>query len=159
MMENPRVEESPQRLPGVCKGCGAASLSGRAWFIDTDCDEFDTPSYAVIFCDLCFDWLAKVAGYQKFEMIQTMNRDRINELEKENHELSRIRDLCTNLGIDVDRALAYGVANGSSGEDSGGADNVPAESVERGEVGTSESFDDEGMGEFRPTLRLSETSI
>jgi hypothetical protein len=119
----------------------------------------DTPSWAVIFCDLCFDWLAKVAGYQKFEMIQNMNRDRIAELEKENHELTRIRDLCLNLGIDIDRALAYGMANSEAGESSTGATDVPSEPVERRKKRTSVSIDDEGMAELRPSLSLSETSI
>jgi len=159
MMENPRVEESPQRLPGICKGCGASGLSGRAWFIDTDCDEMDTPSWAVIFCDLCFDWLSKVAGYQKFEMIQNMNKDRIAELEKQVDELTRIRDLCLNLGIDIERALAYGVDNREAGEGSTGAIDIPSEPVERRKKRTPVTIDDEGMAELRPSLSLSETSI
>jgi len=115
MFEALRIEESPQRMPGYCRGCRATSLA-REWIMDLDIDDEDRPGYAIQLCNVCVQTLAEFAGYQKFEMIQQMNVDRMEELEEENRELRNVSRVLGLLGLDADRLISVGILAGISPE-------------------------------------------
>jgi hypothetical protein len=120
-----------------------------------------------MFCNHCFEEMAAVAGFQKFELIRDLNQERIAELEGELNELRSVRDLCVSLGIDIHRASTLMLALSSSELDSTGDDGpIPDRArVSIGnnagrEDGTPESSDDENVGEFHPgQLSLSDITI
>lgn len=115
MFENPRIEESPQRRPGYCRGCRASSLA-REWIMDTDCDDEDHPAYAIQFCNVCFDRLAKLAGYQKMQMIERLHDEYVHDLEREVNELRNVSRVLGILGIDPDRIIRLSVAGNEDSE-------------------------------------------
>lgn len=169
MLENPRIEQIPTRTPATCRGCGAASTSGREWFLDTDCDDDDQPGYAIIFCKLCFETLAEVAGFiQVGEQIQQY-KNRISELEGTLDEYSIYRDLADLLGIDPVR-LGRLLALGQTGSDEVSSNFVEPGTTERSgeepitfsvDSGAEQlpgSTDDKDVGTVRTTKR-SKSSI
>jgi len=162
VITNPVVEQIPTRLPGTCASCGAASSSPREWFLDTDIDYFDTPLYAIILCDICFDLLANTCGYiKKGEEVEQYHK-RIAELEAELHEhrdASRAIDL---LGFDSERInnLLADCADDVPQVDGNADESGPkkrartratSQSSGRKGEGLSESSDDEGMAIVRST--------
>lgn len=171
MFENPRIEESPQRQPGYCRGCRATSLV-RDWIMDLDIDDEDHPGYAIQLCNVCFNTLAVLAGYQKFEMLERMNADRMEELERENDELRNVDRVLSLLGLDSNRLIRVGILSGlsfdaeqdSTGhlaspdeQGSTGTDREVQSRAKRtnrlrvkGAGGTTESSDDEDVGTVRP---------
>lgn len=168
VMENPRIEESPQRPPGNCRCCGAGSLS-REWFIDLDVDDLD--GGAIQICNVCLHRIAEMAGYTKFELVEQMNAEYINELETEVHELRNVSHVLHFIGLDPDRLLRIGRLAGvplddepqpveqpdSDARTESDATAVTISDREsrqsktrlRKRTGTSESSDDEGMESIR----------
>lgn len=161
MIQEPVVEETPTRLPGTCASCGSTQLSpGRVWFLDTDMDYFDTPSYRIQICNICFDVLANTCGYiRKGEEVEQY-RNRIAQLEAELNGLDKYRRVVDMLGLGTERIdYLLAVGEGIMGSDTN--DNLDTSAKKRsrakqsaGTVGegaerSSESSDDEGMDKLR----------
>jgi len=155
MTVDPKLTETPTRLPGACSSCGAGSTS-REWFLDTGMDETDSPMIAIMYCDICFGILADAAGFSLTDGTAKHLRARISELEKEVNDYAYIRDALDFLGIDADHLnrIRLAVAEASS-ETSGGAGKIGSSSskgkntVRSGKKGSSESTDDEDLGELQ----------
>lgn len=171
MIQQPEVEEQPTRLPGECFSCKATQLSaGRTWFLDTDVDYFDTPSYRIQICNICFDILANKCGYIKIGEEVEQYKRAIAKLEEQLHALRKYRFATELLGID-DEHLNSLIARGSSNVESESTDVIdsgptkrvrtknPSGSVGSGETGLSESTDDERVDKLRPTDKSVSVTI
>jgi hypothetical protein len=163
VINNPVVETTPTRLPGACAGCGATQLSaGRDWFLDTDVDYLDTPSYAIQICNICFDLLANICGYIKKGEEVAQYKRKIAKLEAEINELTKYHNLVDLLGIDSGRIdtltsiMQEHVAKDTLhlvelSAEVGSGEGEDLRQVGSGTEGLSESLDDERVAELRPS--------
>ena len=135
MFENPRIEESPQRQPGYCRGCRATSLA-REWIMDLDIDDEDHPGYAIQLCNFCVQRIAELAGYQKFELLQQMNVAEMDELREENERLNRVDRVLGLLGLDSDRIIRIGILAGLTDSEAESPDAESDSPRDSGEGGT-----------------------
>ena len=163
MINQPEVETQPSRPPGECFSCKATQLSpGRVWFLDTDVDYFDTPSYRIQICNICFDILANKCGYIKIGEEVEQYKKKIAGLEGQIHELDNYRRYIDFLGINpsrLDTLMGLSTSNleaespdaGESRTEKRVGKNSDSGSVGSGETGLSESTDDKRMGKLRPS--------
>lgn len=170
MIQNPVVEETPTRLPGQCASCGSTQLSsGRTWFLDTDIDYFDTPSYAIQICNICFDVLANKCGYIKIGEEVEQYKKRIAELEAEVQTNERYHRVVRLLGLSPDginRILNLGEEPNNQDSDDDidtspkkrGGKRTPPGEMGGGTEGSAESSDDKDLGGVRSGER-SDVSI
>lgn len=171
MIQQPIVEETPTKPPGECFSCKATQLSpGRQWFLDTDVDYFDTPSYRIQICNICFDLLANTCGYIKIGEEVEQYKRAIAKLEERLDALRRYRRFTELLGVDddrIDRILTLDENNlepesssplTSSTEKRGG-EGRDQKGMGRGKKGTSESPDDENVAKLRSVERSVTVNI
>lgn len=156
MINQPRVETSPQRAPGCCISCRAGSQADRKWFLDTDLDESDSPMIAIILCDICFTILAGTCGFEPIGKMAQGTRNRIEELERQNNEFRDVDSTLRFFGLDLDhltnlRARSE-MADGNvlpSASGTGDEESSEAPKTGRGKKGPAESTDVETVGDVR----------
>lgn len=148
-----KITDSPSAIPAACIFC---PTSVRKWYIDT---EYDIEYHGALYiCNFCLQEMAGIAGYITPEHAETLKTINAN-LEDENITLQgRLKALENSLGALLDSGYHNPSLTNSDGDSDLGFEVDeqellnPDDNVGTGEGETSESFDDEGMGELLPDV-------